>query len=212
MKIVQKNDDASPARKWLGRLPRWVVPVASVVVLAVLVSLFTFGPLGPSARQRRLQDRALGLYTAMMTAWVADEPNDWPAGYVADYLDPYLADPARGTMEMARIGVVGYGGSVVASGTPYFAVTRSARLVDPAEHANASIGLTICWVQGNLTVTKVAVNDLVTVSGPGPSGHVAQVFFRTTSGRGRTSAANVLKLRIYDIIDITPADGTCPLD
>ena len=193
---------------------RWVVPVAAVVVLAVLVSLFTFGPLGPSVRQQRLQDRALGLYTAMMTAWVADEPNDWPAGHVADYLDPYLADPARGTMEMAHIRQFYTGDSfaaVAASGTPYFAVTRSARLVDPAEHANASIGLTVCWVQGNLTVTKAYSNGLVTVSGPGPSGHVAQVFFRTTSGRGRTSAANVLKLRIYDIIDITPADGTCPL-
>jgi len=183
-----------------------------VVVLAILVSLFTFGPLGPSARQQRLQDRALGIYTAMMTAWVADEPNDWPAGHVDDYLDPYLADPARGTMEMARIGVVGYGGSAVASGTPYFAVTRSARLVDPTDHGDASIGLTICWVQGNLAVTKVHVNDQVTVTGPGPSGHVAQVFFRTTSGRGRTFAANVRTLRIYDIIDITPADGTCPLD
>ena len=208
---MHANDDTQPVRKRLGRLPRWVVPVASVVVLAVLVSLFTFGPLGPSARQRRLQDRALGLYTAMMTAWVADEPNDWPAGYVTDYLDPYLADPARGTMDMAHIRQFGPRDSVVASGTPYFAVTRSARLVDPTEHANASIGLTICWVQGNLTVTKAYSNGQVTVTGPGPSGHVAQVFFKTSAGTGRTSAANVLKLRIYDIIDITPADGTCPL-
>jgi len=172
-----------------------------------VVSLFTVGPFDSAARQQRLQDRALGVFTAAMTAWVADEANSWSDTYTSDYLDPYLAYPARGTIDM-RETRMWTGGGVATAGVPYFAVTRSARLIDPVNHADASIGLTVCWVQGNLIITQPYSGSVI---GPGPTAHVDQVFFKTMTGSGRTPAAMVKTLRAYDIKDVTPADGTCPL-
>jgi len=175
-----------------------------------VVSLFTVGPFDSAARQQRLQDRALGVFTAAMTAWVADEANSRPATYTLDYLDPYLADPARGTMDGREGQMWGYDRGVVAVGVPYFAVTRSARLVDPLGHADASMGLTVCWVQGNLKIITPQGYS-TSVTGPGPTAHVDQVFFKTTTGVGATPAAMVKTLRAYDIKDVTPKNGTCPL-
>jgi len=191
-----------------GHKPFWIGLIA-LVAAAVAASLFTFGPLSSAARQRRLQTQAVSLYTAMMTDWVEDEPNgDHPVQTpMPAWYDTYLIDPAWGGRMVVHNQLTDGGGSVVAAGTPYFAVTRWAPLSDP-DHTDALVGLTVCWVQGNLVTTKVGLQNQRTVTGPGPTGHAAQVFFKMSKGKDGSRSA----LRIYDIKDITPDDGTCPLD
>jgi len=182
--------------------------LAALVVVAVFASLFTFGPLGTAARQQRLQNKAMMLYTAMMTDWVKDEPTgDWPVqAPMPDYYDYYLIDPAWGGRLVAHDQLTDGGGFVVAAGNPYFLVTRWAPLSDTG-HTDALVGLTVCWVQGNLVTTTVDPLNRQTVTGPGPTGHVAQVFFKNSRGKDGSRSA----LRIYDIKDVTPNDGSCPL-
>jgi len=179
--------------------------LAALVVVAVFASLFTFGPLGPAARQQRLQNKAVALYTAMMTDWVKDEPNTWTAGApTPEWYDEYLVDPAWGGQMAAHSRLSGDGASVTSVGAPYFTVTKWAALAD-ANHTDALVGLTVCWVQGNLVTRTVFPQQPAT--GPGPTGHVAQVFFKNSRGKDGSRSA----LRIYDIKDVTPDAGSCPL-
>jgi len=187
---------------------RWVLLGALVVVVVVAVLLWTVGPLSPSTRQHRLQTQALAVYTAMMTDWVADEPNDWgnrPA--VPSFYNEYLVDPAWTERAVTQDRLRNFGGSVASAGVPYFAVAGWAPLSDPVGHGDALVGLTVCWVQGNLVTTTIDVAGNKTVTGPGPTGHVTRVFFQNTVGMD----ASAKRLRVYDIKDVTPEDGSCPL-
>ena len=61
--------------------------------------------------------------------------------------------------------------------------------------SGAVVGLTVCWVQGNLVTTTIDVAGNRTVTGPGPTGHVTQVFFNNRVGM----IENAKRLRVYDI-------------
>jgi len=192
-------------RRW-----RWVLISGLGVAVAAAVLLWAVGPFAPAARQHRLQDQALAVYTAMMTDWVADEPNNWENNLpqMPLYYDTYLVDPAWTHQMVTHTRLSDFGGTVTAVGSPYFTVTRWAPLADPGGHGDALVGLTVCWVQGNLITTTIDVAGNKTVTGPGPTGQVTQVFFQNTIGMD----ASTKQLRIYDIKDVTPKDGTCPLE
>jgi len=172
-----------------------------VVLIAVLVSLIVH-PLGASMRRAQ----AVKLYTDYMTLYTADMTSEWDEDPA--YFGTYLVDPAWEGQALMHDRLGRNGGSVTAVGTPYFAVTKWALLDDPVGHPDASVGLTVCYVQGNLLVVKIPGRELSQSTGPGPTGHVAQIFFKYSKGRGDNPQ---VRLRIYDIIDVTPTDGTCSL-
>jgi len=178
------------------------------VLIAALLSL-SFTPVGASMRQ----SEALKLYTDYMTLYTADMTNDWesnPAYWDNSpaYLYEYLIDPALVGARMLHSKLYDPGDSVTAVGTPYFAVTKWAPLSDPVDHPDAAAGLTVCYVQGNLMVVDSILPNYSTSTGPGPTGHVVQVFFKYSKGQVDDPR---VRLRIYDFTDITPNDGTCPL-
>jgi len=172
------------------------------VLIAILFSL-VFTPVGASMRQ----SDALKLYTDYMTLYTADMVNDWDQP--PEYLNEYLIDPAQVGARIVHSKLYGPGDSVTAVGTPYFTVTKWAPLDDPVGHPDASVGLTVCYVQGNLVIVNSPAPNFSTSTGPGPTGHAIQVFFKYSKGQVDDQR---VRLRIYDYTDITPDDGTCPLN
>jgi len=173
-----------------------------IVLAAALVSLMVT-TWAPSMRRTH----ALKLYSDYMTLYTADMTAGWDGDPA--YFSDYLVDPAWQAQAIMHDQLYRGGGSVTPVGTPYFAVTKWAPLDDPVGHPDATVGLTVCYVQGNLVVVKSSLPEFSTSTGPEPIGHAIQVFFKYSKGRGDNPQ---VRLRIYDFTDITPDDGTCPLN
>ena len=193
---------------FLRRQWRWLLAtvVAVCVAVAVVVAMFVIGPWRPATSEQPLADQAVQMYTEFMDQWVPDQANDWSV--MPSFYDTYTTGAALSYAKVAHgyyLDHYGTGSSAVASGVPYFAVTRWEPLSDPVRHADALFGMTVCWVEGNITLTYRDVpNGQPYISGPGPSANVAQVYFKNATWKGRTG------LFIYDIIDRTYLNQ-CPL-
>jgi len=203
------NPVEAPFKTVWRRHRSWIWVTLLVLVLALVVML-TVGPWGPRARHQRLQTQSAEVFSAFMTDWVAAEAQNWEIGYGPAFFDQYLTEPA-GHHADEMFTILWMGNNISAVGVPYFAITRWAPLQDPVGHPDAATGMTVCWVQGNLITSTRLLSQKPVTTGPGPTAHAWNVFFKVTQGSGLGAAAEVNRLRIFDIADITPPDGSCPL-
>ncbi|MCL2652600.1 MAG: hypothetical protein FWD63_02270 [Propionibacteriaceae bacterium] len=174
------NPVEAPFKTVWRRHRNWIWVTLLVLVVA-LVAMLTVGPWGPRARHQRLQTQSVAVFSAFMTDWVAAEAASWEIGYGPTFFDQYLAEPA-GHAADEMFTILRIGNNISAVGVPYFAITRWAPLQDSVGHADAATGMTVCWVQGNLvTSTRLKSREPVT-TGPSPTAHVWDVFFKVTQG------------------------------
>jgi len=183
-----------------------------IVLVVALAAMLTVGPWGPKARQERVQNQSVAVFNGFMNDWVTGESPNQAIGYVPAFFDQFLAQPANEKAYSILTNLWGQN-TIDTAGVPYFAITKWVPLNDPVAHSDAAFGMTTCWVQGNLVTTPRLGSQNQGVTGPSPTAHVWNVFFKVTQGISlkATGPAEVKTLRIYDIADVTPSDGICPL-